>query len=138
MGILDFFSNLFSPRIRRVGEPAADAASNRLYVGNLSYNTTEDDLRGLFTRCGRLTSLHMIRDRVTKKLKGYAFIEMSTVEEASKALSLNGTDFLGRKLLVSEAKSKGPGKRRRRFKSFRRPANGTKFFKDKPNLPRDE
>ncbi len=138
MGIFDFFSNLFSSKTRHAGESAASAEGNRLYVGNLSYNTTEDELKALFTRCGRLTSLHMIRDRITKKLKGYAFIEMSTVEEATRALHLNGTDFLGRKLLVSEAKSKGPGKRRRRFKSFRRPANGTRFFKDKPNIPRYE
>ena len=78
---------------------------HRLYVGNLSYQVKEEELRGLFSRYGKVKTLHLIRDRLTRRLKGYAFLEMSR-EDAAKALALNGTDFLGRKLVVSIAKAK--------------------------------
>ena len=78
---------------------------NRLYVGNLSYRVKEEELRALFAKYGRVKTLHLIRDRITRRLKGYAFLEMSP-EDAQKALVLNGVDFLGRKLVVSSAKSK--------------------------------
>ena len=78
---------------------------HRLYVGNLSYRVKEEELRGLFSKYGRIKTLHLIRDRLTRRLKGYAFLEMSP-EDAHKALALNGTDFLRRKLVVSIAKTK--------------------------------
>jgi RNA recognition motif-containing protein len=78
---------------------------HRLYVGNLSYKVKEEELRALFAKYGRVKTLHLIRDRVTRRLKGYAFLEMGP-EDARKALALNGADFLGRKLIVSAAKSK--------------------------------
>ncbi len=78
---------------------------NRLYVGNLSYRVKEEELRGLFVKHGRVKTLHLIRDKITRRLKGYAFIEMSP-DDAVKALALNGVEFLGRKLVVSSAKSK--------------------------------
>ncbi len=78
---------------------------NRLYVGNLSYRVKEEELRALFVKYGRVKTLHLIRDKITRRLKGYAFIEMSP-DDAVKALALNGVDFLGRKLVVSSAKSK--------------------------------
>ena len=78
---------------------------NRLYVGNLSYRVKEEELRSLFAKYGRVKTLHLIRDKLTRRLKGYAFIEMSP-EDAQKALALSGVDFLGRKLVVSSAKSK--------------------------------
>ena len=78
---------------------------HRLYVGNLSYQVKEDELRGLFSKYGKVKALHLIRDRMTGRLKGYAFLEMSP-EDSKKALALHGADFLGRKLVVSIAKAK--------------------------------
>ena len=84
---------------------------HRLYVGNLSYQVKEEELRNLFSKYGKVKALHLIRDRITRRLKGYAFLEMSP-EDAPKALVLNGADFLGRKLVVSIAKAKKEGSRR--------------------------
>ena len=85
---------------------------NRLYVGNLSYQVKEEELRAFFSKYGRVKSLHLIRDRVTRRLKGYAFLEMAP-DDARKALELNGVEFLGRKLIVSAAKSRQRALRRR-------------------------
>src|SRR3989338_3273609 len=82
-----------------------NATGSRLYVGNLSYRVKDEELRALFAKYGRVKTLHLIRDRVTRRLKGYAFMEMSP-EDARKALELNGKDFLGRKIVVSIANSK--------------------------------
>ena len=95
----DFFTGGFG------GGSGSSGPINRLYVGNLSYRVKEEELRGLFAKYGRVKTLHLIRDKITRRLKGYAFIEMSP-EDAVKALALNGVDFLGRKLVVSSAKSK--------------------------------
>lgn len=77
----------------------------RLYVGNLSYSTTEDDLRTLFAQAGQVTSIALIKDRDTGKSKGFAFIEMNTQVEAQKAVSLlNGHNMGDRELKVNLAK----------------------------------
>lgn len=96
----DFFTGGSSRTISDLSGPV-----HRLYVGNLSYKVKEEELRALFSRYGRVKTLHLIRDRLTRRLKGYAFLEMGP-EDARKALALNGADFLGRKLIVSAAKSK--------------------------------
>ena len=83
----------------------SSGSGSRLYVGNLSYKASDDELRGLFAKYGRVKTLHLIKDKFTRKPKGYAFVEMS-VDDAKKALALNGVDFLGRKLVVSIAKSR--------------------------------
>jgi RNA recognition motif-containing protein len=106
------------------------AGGHRLYVGNLSYRVKEEELRGLFSKYGRIKTLHLIRDRLTRRLKGYAFLEMSP-DDANKALVLNGVDFLGRKLVVSIAKAKTPGRsettaRPERSSSSRRPTRWKK------------
>jgi RNA recognition motif-containing protein len=80
---------------------------NRIYVGNLSYKVKEEELRSLFSKYGRIKALHLIRDKMTRRLKGYAFVELDAADN-SKALELNGKDFLGRKLVVSLAKAKTP------------------------------
>jgi RNA recognition motif-containing protein len=78
--------------------------SKKLYVGNLNYNTTEDDLRGLFGSYGTISSLHLISDRDTGRPKGFGFVVMSTEEEAQAALSaLNSQEFGGRRLKVDLA-----------------------------------
>jgi RNA recognition motif-containing protein len=78
--------------------------AKKLYVGNLSYNTTEDGLRNLFSGFGTVASAKIIFDRETGNSKGFGFIEMSTDEEANKAISgTNGHELEGRQLRVNEA-----------------------------------
>ncbi len=77
---------------------------SRLYVGNLPYSTTEDELRSLFGQAGTVTSVTLIKDRDTGQSKGFAFVEMSTQVEAEKAISmLNGHSMGQRELKVSIA-----------------------------------
>lgn len=76
-----------------------------LYVGNLSYDTTEETLRTLFAEHGEVESVNVITDRYTGRSRGFAFVEMSTDEEAQKAIGeLNGHTVDGRDLRVDEAK----------------------------------
>jgi len=78
--------------------------AKKLYVGNLSYNTTEDGLRNLFSGFGSVTSAKIIFDRETGNSKGFGFIEMSTDEEAAAAITgTNGRELEGRQLRVNEA-----------------------------------
>ena len=80
---------------------------SKLYVGNLSYSTTEDDLRTLFTQAGTVTSVALIKDRDSGQSKGFAFIEMSTQVEAEKAISMFNGHMVGeRELKVSLARPK--------------------------------
>ena len=77
----------------------------RLYVGNLSYQTTEDDLHTLFTKAGQVASVALIKDRATGDSKGFAFVEMNTQAEAQKAISLlDGYNLEERELKVNLAK----------------------------------
>jgi len=79
----------------------------KLYVGNLSYNTTEDVLKNLFSEFGTVTSAKIIFDRETGNSKGFGFIEMGSNEEASAAIAgTNGREFEGRQLRVNEAMDK--------------------------------
>ena len=76
----------------------------KIYVGNLSYQTTEGDLTSLFEQVGQVDSVNVITDRDTGRSKGFAFVEMST-EDADKAITqLNGTEVNGRTLTVNEAR----------------------------------
>ncbi len=90
----------------------------KLYVGNLSYSTTEDDLRTLFAQAGAVASVALIKDRDTGRSKGFAFVEMSTQAEAQKAISMFNAFKLGdRELTVNlarprEERSGGFGDRR--------------------------
>ena len=79
----------------------------KLYVGNLSYNTTEDVLKNLFSEFGTVTSAKIIFDRETGNSKGFGFIEMGSNEEANAAIAgTNGREFEGRQLRVNEAMDK--------------------------------
>jgi RNA recognition motif-containing protein len=78
----------------------------KLYVGNLPWTATEDDLRELFSTIGEVQSANLILDRETKRSRGFAFVEMSQ-EDAERAISqLNGKDFQGRDLRINEAQEK--------------------------------
>jgi RNA recognition motif-containing protein len=79
--------------------------NNKLYVGNLPYSTTEDDLRQMFSEAGNIRSITIPMDKMSNRPRGFAFVEMETGEEASKAISLfNGQELDGRTLNVSEAR----------------------------------
>ena len=78
--------------------------SKRIYVGNLSYQTTESDLTNLFEQAGQVDSVNIITDRDTGRSKGFGFVEMSA-EDADKAIAqFNGTEVNGRALTVNEAR----------------------------------
>jgi cold-inducible RNA-binding protein len=77
----------------------------RIYVGNLSYATTEDDLRALFAQSGTVSSVALIKDRDTGQSKGFAFVEMSNQSEAEKAIhTFNGYTLGNRPLKVNLAR----------------------------------
>ena len=77
----------------------------KLYVGGLPYSTTEQQLSELFSQQGSVTSAKVITDKFTGQSRGFGFVEMSTEEEAQKAISaLNGTQLDGRTMTVNEAK----------------------------------
>jgi RNA recognition motif-containing protein len=79
----------------------------KIYVGNLSYDTTEDDLRTLFTQAGTVASVALIKDRDTGQSKGFAFVEMSNQSEAEKAIqTFNGYTLSNRPLKVNLARPK--------------------------------
>ena len=82
----------------------------RLYVGNLPYSVTELDLRDLFAGLGTVTDAKIVTDRETGRPRGFGFVEMSTEEEARKAIDeLNGRDVQGRQVAVKEAEERGRG-----------------------------
>ena len=79
--------------------------SIKLYVGNLSFNTTGEDLREYFSQAGNVESASVIEDRDTGRSRGFGFVEMSSREEAEAAIAqFNGKEFGGRNLTVNEAR----------------------------------
>ena len=79
--------------------------SNKLYVGNISFDTTEADLEDLFGQVGTVESVNIISDRDTGRSRGFGFVEMSSQEEANNAISqFNETEVGGRNIIVNEAK----------------------------------
>ena len=81
--------------------------ANKIYVGNMSYSTTEDDLRVLFAAYGDVTSVSVVTDRYTDRPRGFAFVEMATPDAASEAIAgLNNKEVAGRMLKVDAAKER--------------------------------
>jgi cold-inducible RNA-binding protein len=81
--------------------------ATKLYVGNLSFHTTSEELKEAFSAAGTVESASVIEDRETGRSRGFAFVEMATPEEAAAAIEqFNGKDFGGRNLTVNEAKPK--------------------------------
>lgn len=79
--------------------------ATKLFVGNLSFNTTEGDILDLFKGAGTVSSCELIMDKFTNKSRGFAFVTMGTQEEATKAIGdFNGKELDGRALTVNEAK----------------------------------
>jgi hypothetical protein len=95
----------------RGGDPKS-VESTRVYVGNLSYDVTEQDLQELFKGIGGVRNVEVVYNRSTHRSKGYGFVEMLRMEEAIRAVEvLNDQHFMGRKMTVSGAKSKGQDER---------------------------
>lgn len=83
--------------------------AKNVYVGNMSYDTTEDALRGLFAAHGEVVSVNVITDRYTGQPRGFAFVEMATDGAAQAAIAaLNGQEVDGRQLTVNEARPRKP------------------------------
>lgn len=86
-----------------------EVTSGRLYVGNLSYETTEVELEELFRGIGNVLSAEVVTNARTQQSKGFAFVEMGSIDEAKRAVQvLDDEDFMGRKLIISGARSEGP------------------------------
>jgi len=82
----------------------------RLYVGNLPYSSSEDQLTELFSRAGKVDNVRVMRDMATGRARGFAFVEMSTDEEAQRAITeLHEHQLEGRALVVNEARPKPEG-----------------------------
>jgi RNA recognition motif-containing protein len=82
---------------------------NKLYVGNLAFSATENDLMDLFAQYGAVTDANLIMDRATQRPRGFAFVTMANDEDAAKAAQeLNGSQFQGRPLTVNEARPPEP------------------------------
>lgn len=90
--------------------------STKIYVGNLGYSVADNTLADKFSEYGTVTSAKVIMDRDTNRSKGFGFVEMSSASEAKEAItSLNGTEFAGRQMNVSEAKPMAPRENNRRY-----------------------
>jgi len=84
----------------------------KLYVGNISFKATEESLRELFSTIGEIVSINIVTDSYTSQSKGFGFVEMTSEEDAQKAIaSLNGKTFMERNLTVAEARPKPSGER---------------------------
>jgi RNA recognition motif-containing protein len=83
--------------------------STRLYVGNLSFQTSADVVRTLFSEAGEVTDVHVVTDRETGRSRGFAFVTMGTQEQATKAIErFHGMNLEGRSLRVNEAEERPP------------------------------
>jgi RNA recognition motif-containing protein len=83
---------------------------NRLYVGNLSFNATQDTLRDAFTAHGEVVDVHLVSDRVTGQSRGFGFVTMGSRAEAEGAMAaMNGAELDGRALKVNEAEERPAG-----------------------------
>ena len=111
--------------------------STKLYVGNLAFQTTSEDLQQLFAQAGTVTSAIIVEDRDTGRSRGFAFVEMSTQDEANSAIEqFNGKELAGRGLKVNEAKpreNRGGGGR-----GFGGNRGGYGGGRDRDNKPRFE
>ena len=106
--------------------------NSKLYVGNMSFKTSEDDLRNAFGQFGSVTDVYIANDRETGRPRGFAFVTFATAEESKLAIEkMNGVDLDGRQLTVNEAKPKeSMGGSNRGFSSPDRKAGA---FQDRGN-----
>lgn len=97
----------------------------KIYVGNLPFDATEDEVRQMFEPHGATTSVSMVNDNATGRFRGFGFVEMSDADAAKAIATLNGTDLRGRSLTVNESRPKagggGGGRGGERSRGFRGP-----------------
>jgi RNA recognition motif-containing protein len=89
--------------------------SKRLYVGNLPFNTTEDEIKALFGQHGSVESVNFIRDLDSGQMRGFGFVEVATNDAEVMIAKINGREIGGRALTVNEARPRGHGSRRDGF-----------------------
>jgi len=95
--------------------PYVKESPMNMYIGNLAYNVTEEDLTATFSEFGKVESVSIIKDRFSGQSKGFGFVDMPDNSEADKAIkALNGKDLKGRDLKVNQAQQKPKGKKTRR------------------------
>lgn len=83
--------------------------ATKLFVGNLPYSMTSDDLRQAFSKVGAVADANIVSDKMSGRSRGFGFVEMASEEDAKKAVDqLNGTEVEGRKIFVSEARPQAP------------------------------
>jgi len=85
---------------------SSDSSTSNIYVGNLPFNAGHDDIKNLFSPYGEVIDIRMVKDRRSKRFKGYAFVEMNTAGANAAVKQLNDTDYAGRTLRVNEARKK--------------------------------
>lgn len=109
-----------------------------LFVGNLSFQSSEADLRALFEPFGQVTRVHLATDRETGRARGFAFIEMANDDEAAKAIaSLDGKEFAGRNVKVNEARPRGERSAPRASGGGRRGGFSNENYSDAARQPRE-
>lgn len=87
--------------------------ATKLFIGNLSWNTTDDSLKSFFSTAGTVVSATVLKDKFTGRSRGFGFVEMSSDEEAQKAIAdLNGKQLDGREIVVNEARPMAPRENR--------------------------
>ena len=79
---------------------------HKIYVGNLNYDTSENDLRGFFENCGSITDVSILQDKITGKARGFAFVTFEDTAGMNKAIGLSGEEMMGRTLKISQAEQK--------------------------------
>src|SRR5208337_160375 len=105
-GILPAFLSVSFPAQMQGGPPVP----KKLYVGNLAYSVTNEDLKDLFSQSGTVESVAVVSDKFSGQSKGFGFVEMADAGEAAAAIqSLDGTEFKGRNIKVNEAKPREAG-----------------------------
>ena len=97
------------PEPAEVSNDSSSNATSNIYVGNLPFNAGSDDVKNLFAPYGEVVDIRLVKDRRSKRFKGYGFVEMNAEGAASAIQHLDGTDYAGRTLRVNEAKKKDEG-----------------------------
>jgi len=100
------FGGLLVALAPKPGASEAVTTSSNIYVGNLPFNAGNDDVKNLFAPYGEIIDIRLVKDRRSKRFKGYGFVEMPAAAAKSAIQHLDGTDYAGRTLRVNEAKKK--------------------------------